>query len=119
MNPEVLILDEPTCGLDPKSTEEMRKLLQNLNSNGVTIILISHNMDLIAQLAHRILLLNEGEVVVFCDKDEFFEDKERIKVAGLDLPQVVELAGKLRERGIKIKREIFTEEEMLELFGMQ
>ena len=115
-NPEILILDEPTCGLDPKSTEEMRKLLQNLNSSGVTIILISHNMDLIAQLAHKILLLNEGKAVSFCDKEEFFKDTEMIKSVGLDLPQVVELVMKLREKEIRIEREVFTEEELLSLF---
>ncbi len=118
-NPEILILDEPTCGLDPKSTMEMKKLLQELNSNGVTIIIISHNMDLIAELVHKILLLNEGKVVSFCDKEAFFKDTETIKSVGLDLPQVVELVKKLREKGIRIKKEIFTEEEMLELFGTQ
>jgi len=116
MKPEVLILDEPTCGLDPKSTEGMKKLLGDLNSTGVTIILISHNMNLIAELAHKVLLLNEGKVAVFCKKEEFFEDMERIKSAGLDLPQVVELVWKLREKGVSIKEEIFTEEELLAFF---
>jgi energy-coupling factor transport system ATP-binding protein len=116
MNPEVLILDEPTCGLDPKSTKEMKKLLQELNSHGMTIILISHNMDLIAEVAHKILLLKEGKVVTFCEKDEFFEDVERIKSAGLNLPQVVELVWKLREKGVTIKEGISTEEELLSFF---
>jgi energy-coupling factor transporter ATPase len=116
MNPEVLILDEPTCGLDPKSTEEMKELLQELNSKGVTIILISHNMDLIAEVAHKILLLKQGKVAAFCKKEEFFKDAERIKSAGLDLPQVVELVWKLREKGIKIEKDVFSEEELLSLF---
>lgn len=115
-NPQILILDEPTCGLDPKSTDEMKKLLQNLSSNGVTIILISHNMDLIAQLAHKILLLNEGKMVSFCGKEDFFKDTKTIISVGLDLPQVVELVVNLREKGIRIEREIFTEEDILSLF---
>ncbi|MFH1335082.1 MAG: energy-coupling factor transporter ATPase [Candidatus Zixiibacteriota bacterium] len=119
MNPEVLILDEPTCGLDPKSTEEMKKLLQELNSKGVTIILISHNMDLIAELAHKIILLKEGKVAAFCEKKEFFKDVERIKTAGLNLPQVVELVWKLREKGIKIEKDVFSEEELLSLFELR
>ncbi len=116
MNPEVLILDEPTCGLDPKSTKEIKKLLEDLNSNGVTIILISHNMDLIVELAHKILLLKEGKVADFCNKDEFFKDVERIRSAGLDLPQVVELVEKLRKKGVSLKENITTEEKLLALF---
>jgi energy-coupling factor transporter ATPase len=113
MDPEVLILDEPTCGLDPKSTEEMKKLLKGLNAKGVTIILISHNMDLVAEVAHKILLLKEGKVVAFCDKKEFFKDTEMIKSVGLDLPQVVELTWNLSESGVSIMEGIFTEEELL------
>jgi energy-coupling factor transporter ATPase len=113
--PEVLILDEPTCGLDSKSTEEIKKLLKGLNSNEITIILISHNMDLIAELAKKIVLLDQGKLVTFCDKEEFFKDI-RIKSVGLDLPQVVELTWKLREKGIEIEKEIFTEEELLTFF---
>ena len=116
LSPEILILDEPTCGLDGKSTQEMKKLLKELNSDGVTIILISHNMDLIAQLAHKIILLEQGKLLAFCDKAEFFRDYDRIKTVGLELPQAVELTWRLREKGIKIEMQIFTEEELLRLF---
>ncbi|MCK4404088.1 MAG: energy-coupling factor transporter ATPase [candidate division Zixibacteria bacterium] len=117
LKPEILILDEPTCGLDSKSTGEIKKLLKELNSAGVTIILISHNMDLIAQLAQKIILLDQGRLLTFCDKEEFFKDINRIKAVGLDLPQVVELTWKLREKGIKIEQQVFTEEELLAFFG--
>jgi len=117
LKPEILILDEPTCGLDGKSTREIKKLLKELNSAGVTIILISHNMDLIAQLAQRIILLDQGRLLTFCDKEEFFKDINRIKAVGLDLPQVVELVWKLREKGIEIEKEVFSEQELLALFA--
>ncbi len=116
LDPEVLILDEPTCGLDSKSTEEIEKLLKELNSNGVTIILISHNMDLIAELAQEIILLDQGKVISFCSKEDFFKDSERIKSIGLDLPKVVEFVWKLRERGIEIEEQVFTEEELMTSF---
>lgn len=123
LNPEVLILDEPTCGLDSKSTDEVKKFLKDLNSERVTIILISHNMDLIAELAQKIILLDQGRVVSFCRKEDFFKDSERIKSIGLDLPKVVEFVWKLREKGIKIEKEVFTEEELKtsfdELFRIQ
>jgi energy-coupling factor transport system ATP-binding protein len=113
LKPEILVLDEPTCGLDAKSTREIKRLLMELNSAGVTMILISHNMDLIAQLAQKIILLDQGRLLAFCDKEEFFEDPDRIRSAGLDLPQVVELVLKLKQTGIKTQRQIFTQEELL------
>ncbi|MGB8658069.1 MAG: energy-coupling factor transporter ATPase [Candidatus Zixiibacteriota bacterium] len=116
MNPEILILDEPTCGLDPKSTREIEKLLKELNSVGVTIILISHNMDLIAELVEKIILLDQGKLLAFCDKQEFFRDTNRIKAVGLDLPQVIELVQKLGEKGIKMEKQVFNEEDLLALF---
>jgi energy-coupling factor transport system ATP-binding protein len=115
-DPEILILDEPTCGLDSKSIEEIKKLLKDLNSNGVTIILISHNMDLIAELAQKIILLDQGQVVLFCRKEDFFKDFERVKSIGLDLPKVIELMWKLKEKGIEVRTDIFTKEEVLALF---
>ncbi len=117
LKPEILVLDEPTCGLDAKSTREIKKLLKELNSAGVTIILISHNMDLIAQLAQKIILLDQGKLLAFCDKEEFFKDINRIKAVGLNLPQVVELTWKLREKGIEVERQIFTEGELLTFFA--
>ncbi len=116
LNPEVLILDEPTCGLDWKSTEEIKKVLKDLNSTGVTIILISHNMDLIAELAQKIILLGRGKVVSFCSKEDFFSDSERIRSIGLDLPKPVEFVRNLEERGIEVEEQIFTEEELMALF---
>lgn len=116
LNPEILILDEPTCGLDSRSTEEIKKLLKDLNSNGVTIILISHNMDLIVELAEKIILLNQGRVVSFCRKEDFFKDFERVKSIGLDLPKVVELMRMLKERGLEVRTDIFTKEDVLALF---
>jgi energy-coupling factor transporter ATPase len=115
-DPEILILDEPTCGLDSKSTEEIKKLLKDLNSNEVTIILISHNMDLIAELAQKIILLDQGRVVLFCRKEDFFKDSETIKSIGLDLPEVTEFVRMLKEKGIEVRADVFTKEDVLALF---
>jgi aryl carrier-like protein len=73
-------------------------------------------MDLIAELAEKVILLDRGELLAFCGKEKLFEDTDRIKALGLDFPQVVELAFKLRERGIEIERRAFTEEELLAFF---
>ena len=116
LKPDILVLDEPTCGLDAKSTREIKKLLKDLNSGGVTIILISHNMDLMAELAGKVALLDQGKLLGFCGKEELFENTDRIGTLGLDFPQVLELVRKLRERGIEIERRVFTEGELLALF---
>jgi len=117
LKPDILVLDEPTCGLDAKSTRDIKDLLRELNAAGVTIILISHNMDLIAQLTHKIILLDQGKLLAFCEKEEFFEDADRIRSVGLDLPQVSELVWKLREKGVEVKRQVFSEKDLLAFFG--
>jgi energy-coupling factor transport system ATP-binding protein len=116
LKPEILVLDEPTCGLDARSTREIKKLLKELNSTGTTIILISHNMDLIAQLTHKIILLDQGRLLAFEDKEEFFRDANRIRSVGLDFPQVLELTWKLTGGGIEVEKEIFTEGKLLAFF---
>lgn len=115
LNPEVLVLDEPTSGLDSKSIQDVKTLLQQLNSAGVTIIMISHNMDLIAQLARKIMLLDQGKLLAFCSKRELFGDAQRVRSVGLDLPQTVELTGRLRNAGIEIEKAVFDEEELVDL----
>ena len=117
LKPEILVLDEPTCGLDAKSTGEIKKLLKQLNSAGVTIILISHNMDLIAELAKKVILLDRGKLLAFCGKEELFEDTDRIRALGFDFPQVLELVRKLGEKGIEVRGQFFSEEELLDCLG--
>jgi energy-coupling factor transporter ATPase len=113
LEPEILVLDEPTCGLDRKSTNEIKELLREFNSGGVTIILISHNMDLIAELTEKIILLDQGRLLAFEDKEEFFRDADRIRSVGLDLPRIVELVWKLRNEAIAIEEMLFTEEQLI------
>ena len=113
LKPDVLVLDEPTCGLDAKSTREIMMLLKELNSGGVTVILISHNMDLIADLAQKIILLDSGKLLAFSNKAELFKRGDEVIALGLDFPQVLELVWKLREGGIEIERRVFTEEDLL------
>jgi energy-coupling factor transporter ATPase len=117
MRPEMLVLDEPTCGLDAKSTRDIEKLLQELNSSGVTIILISHNMDLIARLAHKIILLDKGRLLNSCDKEEFFKDAERIRSVGLDLPCIVELARSIKEKVVQLGGQVFSDDALIDMLS--
>jgi len=108
LNPEVLILDEPTCGLDFQGVCQITNLLRKLNSEGITMILISHDMDLIAQLCGKIILLNEGKLIFYGGKDNFFESPQMLSSSRLKLPQTSLFLSELAQRGFKIDLHIYT-----------
>ena len=116
MNPEVLILDEPTAGLDPGGRDEIFDLITKLHKeNNMTIILSSHSMDDMAKLAKNIIVMNHGKVEFVGTPREIFNTKAmRLKEIGLDIPQTIELAIKLRENGFDIRNDILTIEEAKE-----
>lgn len=116
MKPEVLILDEPTAGLDPGGRDEIFELIKNLHKeNDITIILSSHSMDDMAKLAKTIIVMNKGEIeFIGTPKEVFKSNTSRLKEIGLDIPQVLGLALKLREKGFDIKEDILTIEEAQE-----
>ena len=113
MNPEVLILDEPTAGLDPKGRDEIFELIKMLHDEkNMTIILSSHSMDDMAKLVKNIIVMNAGKVEFMGSTREVFEHhSNRLKEIGLDIPQVLELCNKLREKGFDIRTDILTIEE--------
>lgn len=116
MNPEVLILDEPTAGLDPSGRDEIFALIKRLHKeNNMTIILSSHSMDDMAKLAKTIIVMNKGKIEFMGSPKEVFKSNtDRLKEIGLDIPQILELAIKLREKGFDIKEDILTIEEARE-----
>ena len=108
LNPEVLILDEPTCGLDFQGVCQITNLLRKLNSDGITMILISHDMDLIAQLCGKVILLNEGKLIFYGEKGKFFERPQMLSSSRLKLPQTSLFLSELAQRGFKIDLHIYT-----------
>ena len=114
MNPEVLILDEPTAGLDPKGRDEIFNLIKDLHKNkNMTIILSSHSMDDMAKLVNTIIVMNAGKVEFIGPTRQVFKEKaKRLKEIGLDIPQVLELSIKLRDRGFNINEDAITIEEI-------
>ena len=116
MNPEVLILDEPTAGLDPGGRDEIFNLIKRLHKeNNMTIILSSHSMDDMAKIANTIIVMNKGKIEFMGTPKEVFKgNTDRLKSIGLDIPQVLELAIKLREKGFDIKDDILTIKEAKE-----
>ncbi|CEI74400.1 MULTISPECIES: energy-coupling factor transporter ATPase [Romboutsia] len=116
MKPEVLILDEPAAGLDPGGRDEIFNLIKTLHKeNNMTIILSSHSMDDMARLAKTLIVMNKGKVeFIGTPKEVFKSNSSRLKEIGLDIPQVLELAIKLRENGFDIKEDIITIQEAKE-----
>ena len=114
MCPDCIVLDEPTAMLDPRGRKEVMKTIRRLNKeNGVTIILITHYMNEAAQ-ADRIVVMDEGQVIMEGVPREVFSQVDKLKEVGLDVPQVTELAYQLRKNGIDIPQDIITEEECAE-----
>ena len=116
MNPEVLILDEPTAGLDPGGRDEIFELIKTLHrEHNITIILSSHSMDDMAKLAKTIIVMNHGKIEFIGTPREVFNSNAiRLKEIGLDIPQTIELAIKLREKGFDIRQDILTIDEAKE-----
>ena len=111
MNPEILILDEPTAMLDPKGRSEVIKTIKMLNEEkDITVVLITHYMDEAAQ-AYRTVVIDDGEIVLDGTPKEVFKNVEKLKSLGLDVPQVTELAYELRKMGIEISDDVLTVDE--------
>jgi energy-coupling factor transport system ATP-binding protein len=104
MRPEVLILDEPMAGLDPKSQRDMLDMFLNIKAGrGVTLILISHNMDDIARMADSVIVLEKGRVALSGSPAEVFAHEELLASIGLGLPSAAEFMRELRLRGVDIE----------------
>lgn len=113
MEPGTLVLDEPCAGLDPKGREEILGLIRRLHEQaGTTIVMVSHSMDDVASLAERVIVMNRGEVFMDGAPREVFSRGEDLRAIGLDVPQAVELAQRLRERGLPVPEGVYREEEL-------
>lgn len=112
MKPKCIIFDEPTAMLDPRGREDILKIIKKLNDEGITTILITHFMDEAVQ-ADRVIIMNDGEIVLDGSPMEVFSQAEKIMKVNLEVPIAVELAGRLRKRGIKIPGNVVTVEDMV------
>lgn len=112
MKPEVLILDEPTAGLDPKGRDEILNQIAKLHKEqGLTIILVSHSMEDIAKYADRIMVMNQGEKVLDGTPQEVFRHYKELESMGLAAPQITYIINELREHGVPLDQDITTIEE--------
>ena len=112
MQPKVLILDEPTAGLDPKGHNDIFDMILNIKKEkGLTVILVSHDMNDVARLADKVVVLKRGKIVTIGSPKMIFSDREKIDKAGLSLPSGALLLEKIRERGFDVNINMLNVEE--------
>ncbi|MFL0196142.1 energy-coupling factor transporter ATPase [Clostridium sp. WILCCON 0269] len=112
MEPKVLILDEPTAGLDPKGRDDILGKIKDLQKEyKLTIILVSHSMEDVAKLADRIIVMHDGKCILDGAPSEIFKKIDILESVGLAVPQVTYMVKKLKDKGINISEDIFTIEQ--------
>ncbi|MBS6600567.1 MAG: energy-coupling factor transporter ATPase [Clostridium sp.] len=121
MEPKVLILDEPTAGLDPKGRDDILGQIRQLHDKyGMTIVLVSHSMEDVAKLAEKIIVMNKGKVVLTGTPKEVFKEVDILEEIGLGVPQVTYLMKELIKKGFDVSDEAYTieqaKEEILKFF---
>ena len=108
MHPEVLVLDEPCAGLDPRGRNGILEIIRKLHrEQGTTIIMVSHSMEDVANLAERVVVMDHGRIVMDGAPREVFARGEELRRIGLDVPQGVELVEKLKARGIDLPEGLY------------
>lgn len=115
MNPDVLILDEPTAGLNPKAHQDILDLVTGIHGQGRrTVILVSHNMNDIARICDRVLVMDKGRLAMNGTPKKVFAREEELKSMGLALPEAAEITSRLRKAGMNINEICLTIEEAAE-----
>ena len=115
MDPQVLILDEPTAGLDPQSkTDLLNKIKLYQKSKNNTIILVSHNMDDIANITNRVMVLNKGKIFMCDSTENVFSHPEKLSQIGLKIPVATCIAQRLNEKGYNINSSTLSVDELVQ-----
>ena len=109
MKPDVLVLDEPTAGLDPRGRDEiLDRIKQYQQENKTTVVLVSHSMEDVAKYADRVLVMDHGKVAMFDTTEAVFSKPEQLRALGLQIPQVTRVFEILKNRGLEIDKSVFT-----------
>lgn len=115
LEPEVLVLDEPTAGLDPRGRRGILDALRGLHAErGTALVFVSHNMDEVAELVTRVDVLERGRTVISGTVREVFREEAHLRELGLGVPAAAELVAALRSRGVALRRDVLTIDEAVE-----
>ena len=114
MRPTTLVLDEPVAGLDPASRNEFLGFIDRLHKRGITLVMVSHNMNDIARLADRMLVLDRGEIAFLGTPEEVFSHPVELREIGLGVPHAQRMANELRELGVPLEEGLYSPETLAE-----
>lgn len=115
MHPEYIILDEPAAGLDAAGKREIFDRIRRMSrEQGIGVLLVSHSMEDLAEYADRIIVLDDGKKILDDRPVEVFAERETLETCGLDVPEAVKFADRLRAEGYAIPQTVIREEELLE-----
>lgn len=116
MKPEIIVFDEPTAGLDPAGRENITAIIGDYRAaTGATVIIISHSMEDMAVLADRLLVMSNGELVMFDTVENIFKNGDKLRGIGLNVPIVTRVFDELRASGLKLPDDVFTVERAVEV----
>lgn len=109
MEPEILILDEPTAGLDPRGRARLSDMIENYRrSTGKTVVIVSHSMDDVAEVASKVIVMDHGHTATVGTVGEVFRQAERLVTIGLDVPQITRIFLHLKAQGLPVRTDIYT-----------
>lgn len=112
IKPEVLVLDEPCAGLDPRGRQMILRMLKDYQSReGNTVLLVSHSMEDVATIADRVLVMNKGKVAMYGTVHQVYSRSNELKEMGLNVPEITDVFLKLHDMGIDCRTDIFTLEQ--------
>ncbi|MDU5595049.1 MULTISPECIES: energy-coupling factor transporter ATPase [Peptoniphilus] len=115
MEPKVLILDEPTAGLDPRGRDEILSEIKSIHEKRkITVILVSHSMEDVAKIAERIIVMDKGKIFLDSNPREIFRNEDKLLSVGLGIPQITSLMRTLKKKGLDINEDAITVEEAKE-----
>ena len=115
MRPELLILDEPAAGLDPRGRDAIfNNIVEYQKKSGSTVLIVSHSMEDMARFCERLIVMAEGKVLLDGECREIFSNADKLSSVGLDVPQITRLMLLLKEKGVEIDTSVFTVEEAFE-----
>ena len=113
MDPDVLVLDEPTAGLDPQGARDMMQLFVDMNKKyGKTVLIVTHDMEHVLQYCEEVVVVQDGRIKKHCDVQSFFETVELLKELNINPPAVIRLREELRKRGFENERTILDMEKL-------
>ena len=116
MNPQIIVFDEPTAGLDPKGRQDVIDIIHGYRkATGATVIIISHSMEDMAQITDKLLVMNKGQLVMFDKTEKVFENGDKLREIGLNVPIVTRVFDELRKSGIDVPNDVFTVERAVEV----